>query len=538
MNLLQTRPILVIESNQIDLIDRTFLKAARVSTTDYKKELPNRVRQEFRSRTFALRLDKLITELILQSFSYADKQAKQLTAAAPELNPSYVLTEEAVRLSGELSKECAESVVRMLVEDAIYYESPRALATRITDLWGNEKYRAERFARTFTADVATASTVSRYRQLGIRYMEFNAEVDDKTTNQCRCLDGTIFDLEKGSVDAYRPPLHMHCRSGLIPITEDEYDKSREFENRDFSTTLDDPKEVDRAFKQIDSFNDKYRVSKLIIDKDLAARYMFEKGFSVGIDGLDLSGILTTINDAAKPAMYTESKTIKEAEQWVRDNSKVKYVDFKGIDVRTANAMNESFARHMELHPELADKIKYFGTTQGQTNLAYKLDFENSVNRFMSVGYDRAQAEQFAKAVVSKSRVPSNEIAGYWARADDACGIGINKNVGKSFDAVQKQLEREVADGFKPVGCDSLKATFDHEFGHALDDLYNIKSNPKFTQYISGLSGDEQAAALSQYGATKADEFIAEAWSEYLNNPTPRPAAKFIGELIEENIKGV
>lgn len=283
MNLLQTRPILVIESNLIDLIDRTFLKSARVATLDYKNELPKRVRQEFRSKTFALQLDKLITELILQSFFYADTQAKQLTAAAQELNPSSVLTEEAVRLSGELSKECAESVVRMLVEDAIYYASPRALANRITDLWGNEKYRAERFARTFTADVATASTVSRYRTLGIRYIEFNAEVDDKTTNQCRCLDGTIFDLEKGSVDQYRPPLHMHCRSGLIPLTDSDFEETRLFENRDFSNALENQEEVDRAFKQIDSFNDKYRVSKLIIDKDLAARYMFEKGFSVSIE---------------------------------------------------------------------------------------------------------------------------------------------------------------------------------------------------------------------------------------------------------------
>lgn len=290
MHLLQSRQILTIERNLISLIDRTFQKAARVATLNYKTELPKRVRQEFRSKTFALQLDKLITELILQSISYADTQAKQLTAAAPVLNPSYVLTEEAVRLSGELSKECAESVVRMLVEDAIYYESPRALANRITDLWGNEKYRAERFARTFTADVSTASTVSRYRSLGIRYMEFNAEVDDKTTNQCRCLDGTIFDLEKGSVDAYRPPLHMHCRSGLIPLTDSDFEENRLFENRDFSNALDDPKEVDRAFKQIDSFNDRYRVSKLIIDQDLAARYMFEKGFSVGIDGPDLSGI--------------------------------------------------------------------------------------------------------------------------------------------------------------------------------------------------------------------------------------------------------
>ena len=154
-----------------------------------------------------------------------------------------------------------------------------------------------------------------------------------------------------------------------------------------------------------------------------------------------------------------------------------------------------------------------------------------------MGYDKEKAEQFAKAVVSKARVPTNEVASYWSRADDACGIGINKNAGKSFDALTKQLEREVAAGFKPVGCDSIGATFDHEFGHVLDEMFDIKSNPKFTEFIDALSIEERAAAVSQYGATKADEFIAEAWSEYMNNPDPRPAAKLIGEMIENSVKG-
>jgi hypothetical protein len=37
--------------------------------------------------------------------------------------------------------------------------------------------------------------------------------------------------------------------------------------------------------------------------------------------------------------------------------------------------------------------------------------------------------------------------------------------------------------------------------------------------------------VSKYAATKIQEFIAEAWAEYRNNPTPRPAATKIGEII-------
>jgi SPP1 gp7 family putative phage head morphogenesis protein len=175
---------------------------------NYETELPNNVKKEFGKNIFGLQFDKLITEIIRESLIYADKTMKKMSAA--KVNESYILTEEAVRISQDLSKEASESIVRILQDDAIYYEHPKALSKRIVDLWGGEKYRAERFARTFTADVATATTVARYRQYGVRYMEFDAEIDDRTTDQCRCLNGVQFDLEKESVDKYRPPLHMHC----------------------------------------------------------------------------------------------------------------------------------------------------------------------------------------------------------------------------------------------------------------------------------------------------------------------------------------
>jgi hypothetical protein len=37
--------------------------------------------------------------------------------------------------------------------------------------------------------------------------------------------------------------------------------------------------------------------------------------------------------------------------------------------------------------------------------------------------------------------------------------------------------------------------------------------------------------LSAYGGKNIAEFIAESWGEYINNPTPRPLAKQIGDLM-------
>ncbi len=436
--LLQSKNILKNEYLLIRLLDRTFQRACDMKTLNYKTELPNNVKKEFGKNIFGLQFDKLITEIIKESLIYADKTMKKMAAA--KVNESYILTEEAVRISKDLSQEASESIVRILQDDAIYYEHPKTLSKRIVDLWGSEKYRAERFARTFTADVATATTVARYRQYGVRYMEFDAELDDRTTDQCRCLNGTIFDLTKDSVDRYRPPLHHHCvikgtkintsmgekniedivvgdmvlthlghympvtetmtrfperlmdlhtssyhvritpnhpilqwdmfngvyqwidagdlnegdmictvngyefivavqecepeqvynisvsvdesyvangivvhncRSGLVPLTDDEYKPDMEFENRNFDNVLDNTDDVTRAFKNIDTFNEKYRVSKFTLDQDLAARIMFDKGFSVGISGPDLTSILTkkVIKEVTKDRTKKELKDI-------------------------------------------------------------------------------------------------------------------------------------------------------------------------------------------------------------------------------------
>lgn len=278
-----------VENRLILLLDRTMEKAFRLRTMDYERELIRNVRREFGSNTYVNQLDNIITEIIKQSLLYADKQLKELSAAAIE--DSYVLTEEAVRISTELADNVVESIIQMLKDEAIYTMHPNQLAKMILDLWEGERYKAVRFARTFTADVATHTTVYRYRQRGVGYVEFDAELDDRTSDQCKALHGTVFDLSKGSVNLYRPPLHHSCRSGLkpVPIIRD-INPAAEFENRDFRHQMDhngvflkelaDEKVVEKVFENIDRFNEKYRISKFILDKDIEKRLMLEKGLKI------------------------------------------------------------------------------------------------------------------------------------------------------------------------------------------------------------------------------------------------------------------
>jgi hypothetical protein len=76
----------------------------------------------------------------------------------------------------------------------------------------------------------------------------------------------------------------NCRSAIIPVTMfTEVKDSWRYENRDFSKPMNqdfsfssteiDSKIVKQAFKNIDTFNEKYRIDRWIFDEDLEKRYL-------------------------------------------------------------------------------------------------------------------------------------------------------------------------------------------------------------------------------------------------------------------------
>jgi SPP1 gp7 family putative phage head morphogenesis protein len=619
MSLLQQNDILKNEHLLIRLLDRTFKRACDVTTLDYKTELPRNIKKEFGKNIFSLQFDKYITEIIKESLIYADKTMKKMAAA--KVNESYILTEEAVRISKDLSQEASESIVRILQDDAIYYEHPKTLSKRIVDLWGGEKYRAERFARTFTADVATATTVARYRQYGVRYMEFDAELDDRTTNQCRCLNGVIFDLEKESVDRYRPPLHHHCvkmgtkittplgekniediqvgdkvlthlghymsvtdtmnhfpdklvdlhtssyhvritpnhpilqwdmfngvyqwvnagdlrdgsmictvngyesvsvvqecepeqvynisvsedesytangiivhncRSGLVPLTEDEYKPDMEFENRNFDNVLDNPDDVTRVFKNIDTFNEKYRVSKFTLDQDLAARIMFEKGFSVGISGPDLSGLVQNVSGKVE---FVPAKTVKEAEEWAANTLNAGKVSYRGLSVDSANEVNRALldagvGKKVPAFREIKS-MKFKGANE---NAGATADMFNRLNINTAIMKDLKSFESYEKLADDSRDYVKKQLA-----------------AGKLTGKLKEDAERILSFDRTLVG-NSRYEVVTHEIGHQIDYQAIMKNK----ELRSKIQANEQKYVknISSYADKNSFEYMAESYTAY------------------------
>lgn len=65
-------------------------------------------------------------------------------------------------------------------------------------------------------DVVDRGTIDGYKDMGIKFVEWVAELDDKTCEECKGLDGQKFPIDK--IPA-KP--HYNCRCYVIPVKEKE-----------------------------------------------------------------------------------------------------------------------------------------------------------------------------------------------------------------------------------------------------------------------------------------------------------------------------
>lgn len=294
--LLDSPEIFKIENRFISLFERTIKKGLLNSPGP---QIKTSVKRAFSSKTFFIQLDKLIDDIYLYSIDETDKLISKALSASLIRSPRIhsltaadtntqdtplILTEEAVRQSEELAVKISESIIEMLKDEAIYQEHPTKLAGRVIDLWNGEKYRAVRFARTITADIATSTSLHRFQQQGIQEMQIYATIDKRTSPYCRMMHGTVFKTDSPEASKYRTPFHSNCRTAILPVTAfSNIDDSMRYENRDFSKlygqnfkVLDeglDSDSVKKIFKDIDKFKEKYSIPKFVFDEDIEKRLM-------------------------------------------------------------------------------------------------------------------------------------------------------------------------------------------------------------------------------------------------------------------------
>lgn len=97
---------------------------------------------------------------------------------------------------------------------------PDKIAEQVAQKTGATIGSARRLVRTEMNRIYNAAAIDVYSDCGVKRLLFNAELDNRTSEICREMHGTIIRVEDLQPGVNQPPLHPWCRSTLVPLQED------------------------------------------------------------------------------------------------------------------------------------------------------------------------------------------------------------------------------------------------------------------------------------------------------------------------------
>lgn len=411
-----------------------------------------------------------------------------------------------------------------LVRTCILGKSPdeaiKHMTKYVDSKFSNAKQQAGRLVMTEQAFFASAAQQDCFNELDVEEFEIVATLDSHTSEICQELDGKHFPMNDYQPGSTAPPFHPWCRSTTVPFFDDEWSNG------------------ERAARGEDGKT--YYVPESMKYKD------WKESF---VDGGSKDGLKPTTGNGTirNKTPFSPASTIKEAEEYARNTLGIPNVSYKGVDVTTANAWNEGLQDSFDRFPELKQNFGFVGEAHERNTMLkpnarqYYLDELIKRNPSFSVTQLEPYADKKVRSLIKSVQVGKNTYAQSWSPSTAPFsafrGVSVNKLWGKDSAAFIESLVDNVNIKFHPVGCDTIRSVLDHEIGHQLDDLLGIRNMDEIQSLFNSRSHDELTDVLSKYSwkndnKNKYSEMIAEAWSEYCNNPQPREIAKTIGETIE------
>lgn len=154
---------------------------------------------------------------------------------------------------------------------------------RIEKRFENDRYNTERLVRTELNYAFNQTTKLSYEEAEIEEYEFLAEIDSRTSEICKKLNGEKFKVKDARAGVNYPPMHPHCRSTTVAVLDfDNFGKKKDkFEEKKKEETKleknDIIKESYQTFSDVKAFGkyiskeEKRFVGTLTIDEKGAIR---------------------------------------------------------------------------------------------------------------------------------------------------------------------------------------------------------------------------------------------------------------------------
>ena len=348
------------------------------------------------------------------------------------------------------------------------------------------------------------------------YLQYRTAADGRVREEHVNLHDTTLPASDPFWDKYYPPNGWNCRCTVVQVRKGKYEMS-------------DPA---KAMKLGDECTEGL--------KRAIFRYNPGKSMELFPPKHPYMKAPKEVQNAVKGYIPTEwtPKTIKEAEQFFRDKLGVNcsLAGFTAKNMKQVEAIFRSVEENFQRFPELKKETLFVGTVKGRVELLVNKKFEELKADPYFSKYSDDVLMRYAKEEIKRYKVNAGKsVYAYSHGAFKDWGLsGIAFNTMWQGEKIDAALINDVKTKWHPIGHDTIKAIFDHELGHEIDRLLGLRNHPEFLKIFNeerAKGKDHVIDNLSNYATKTSAEFIAEAWSEYLNNEKPRPIAAAVGILI-------
>lgn len=326
-----------------------------------------------------------------------------------------------------------------------------------------------------------------------------------------------------------PPNGWKCRCRVVQVRKGKYD----YTDRNEVSQL-----VREATTDLDS-QGRNRAEMFRFNPGMD-RVIFPKHHPYYNLSIQAKTVITDMADKREVKNGFAAKTIAEAEEAFRAQLGVKcrLDGFKKSDMAQVRDIFECVSSHFKTFPELREEVHFVGSMQGRVK-AFAEEFFKEMRSNPHNSW--ARDEDIQKVAMRRARkVAYTSCYAYSHSAGKEYGLdGVVFNTAWAGTKITESLQGDVKAKFHPEGCDTVKSVFDHELGHRIDELLHVSQqlgSKDWYQEAIVLGAGYIKDNLSKYAMTNLKEFVAEAWSEYLNNPNPRELASHVGEMIKAEYK--
>ena len=180
--------------------------------------------------------------------------------------------------------------------------SKEKIITEITEKVDKDRYKASRLVRTELTYVQNAAAADTYEKAGCKKYEYCAALDNRTSEECKKLNGQQFYFAEAVVGKNFPPMHTNCRCTIVPVFDDEEDAplgSGSEGNSVGKAEKIDEIDVSKTDNKIKEYSELIRYEKAensyIIDRYGNVFYSKGDDSNVYIENIDLKGATITHN---------------------------------------------------------------------------------------------------------------------------------------------------------------------------------------------------------------------------------------------------